>query len=485
MSEKIRILIVDDHHVVRGGIRALLEAEDDIEIVDEAADGVEAVFKTQTLKPDVILMDLMMPNKTGIEAIEEIKNEDPDARILVLTSYSDDAKVFAAIKAGALGYLLKESSARELLVAIHDVYRGESSLHPAIARKLIRELNRPSNLPLADEPLTEREIEILIFVARGYSNQDIANALFMSERTVRTHVSNILSKLHLTNRTQAALYALKEGLTNLDEDQRSAVGLPGEDSVKKEGTLSSEDEANAEVLIPGSEEQETHLSSDNELFMNDLLHNLSNSIISARELVRLSKQDKNPSKYLEMVDTYLTRSTEVLQGMRNQFISWEIVNTDLTKVIKAVEEKIAFPSATKLIVDIPYQTQWVKGNQQALSSVFENLIINAIHATARSGQITLRSTIENDKWVTIRVADTGIGIEPIHHDKLFGLFFTTKENGHGMGLWLCKRIIDRLGGSLDLEESVPGKGSTFVVRLRLAPVQVDPNHSITSVAEPN
>ena len=217
MNERIRVLIADDHHVVRGGIRALLETEDDIDVIDEAADGVETVLKTRSLNPDVILMDLMMPRKTGIEAIEEIKQEDPDARMLVLTSYSDDEKVFAAIKAGALGYLLKETSTKELLQAIHDVYRGESSLHPAIARKLIRELNRPSNLPPADEPLTEREIEVLIFVARGYTNQDIANALFISERTVRTHVSNILSKLHLANRTQAALYALKEGLTNLEE----------------------------------------------------------------------------------------------------------------------------------------------------------------------------------------------------------------------------------------------------------------------------
>ena len=217
MNERIRVLIADDHHVVSGGIRALLETEDDIDVIDEAADGVETVLKTRSLNPDVILMDLMMPRKTGIEAIEEIKQEDPDARILVLTSYSDDEKVFAAIKAGALGYLLKETSTKELLQAIHDVYRGESSLHPAIARKLIRELNRPSNLPPADEPLTEREIEVLIFVARGYSNQDIANALFISERTVRTHVSNILGKLHLANRTQAALYALKEGLTNLEE----------------------------------------------------------------------------------------------------------------------------------------------------------------------------------------------------------------------------------------------------------------------------
>lgn len=219
MSETIRVLIAEDHTVVRGGLCALLEDVDGIEVVSEAADGVEAVLKTRAVKPDVILMDLMMPRKTGIEAIEEIKRENPNARILVLTSYSDDDKVFAAIKAGALGYLLKETSTTDLLQAIRDVYNGESSLHPAIARKLIRELNRPSTLPPSDEPLTEREAEVLVLVARGLSNQDIADKLVISERTVRTHVSNILGKLHLANRTQAALYALKEGLTSLDDVQ--------------------------------------------------------------------------------------------------------------------------------------------------------------------------------------------------------------------------------------------------------------------------
>lgn len=215
-NKTIRVLLADDHDVVRRGLQALLETEGDIEIVGEAVDGVEAVLKARSLRPDVILLDLQMPRKNGIEVIDEIKQENAEARILVLTSFSDDEKVFAAIKAGALGYLLKETSPSELLQAVRDVHIGESSLHPAIARKLIRELNRPSTLPQSDEPLTEREVEVLVNVAQGLSNQEIADDLVISERTVRTHVSNILSKLQLANRTQAALYALKEGLTTLE-----------------------------------------------------------------------------------------------------------------------------------------------------------------------------------------------------------------------------------------------------------------------------
>jgi NarL family two-component system response regulator LiaR len=217
MTETIHILIADDHAIVREGLRALIDTEPGMELVGEAADGVEAVLRARSLQPDVILLDLVMPRKDGIEAIGEIKQENPEARILVLTSFAEDDKVFPAIKAGALGYLLKDSSPQELLQAIREVYRGESSLHPTIARKVIGELNRPSeNLLPTEEPLTEREVEVLSLVARGLSNQEIADRLVVSERTVRTHVSNILGKLHLANRTQAALYAVREGLAGLD-----------------------------------------------------------------------------------------------------------------------------------------------------------------------------------------------------------------------------------------------------------------------------
>ena len=216
MAENIRILIVDDHLVVREGLRALIDVQSDMELVGEAADGIEAVQKACSLQPDVILLDLVMPRKDGLDAISEIKEENPSACILVLTSFAEDDKVFPAIKSGALGYLLKDAPPENLIQAIHDVYRGETTLHPTIARKLIREISQPASLPPTDEPLTDREAAVLKLIARGLTNQEIAGDLFISERTVRFHVSNILGKLHLANRTQAALYALQEGLADKD-----------------------------------------------------------------------------------------------------------------------------------------------------------------------------------------------------------------------------------------------------------------------------
>jgi NarL family two-component system response regulator LiaR len=212
----IRVLIVDDHAIVRKGIRALLEQVGHIEVVGEASDGREAVAQAESLRPDVILMDLVMPEMDGIVAIRQITADQPGVRILVLTSFAGDDQVFPAIKAGALGYLLKNSDPEVLLAAIESVYRGEPSLSPAIAQKVLSELKQPSNRPPTPDPLTGREVEVIGLVAKGMGNQEIAERLVVTEATVRAHVSNILSKLHLANRTQAALYALREGLASLD-----------------------------------------------------------------------------------------------------------------------------------------------------------------------------------------------------------------------------------------------------------------------------
>lgn len=220
MSQTIRVLIVDDHTIVRKGIRALLTEIAGLEVVGEAADGQEAIVQTARLNPDVILMDLGMPRMDGIEATRQIRARQPESRILVMTSFATDDKVLPAIKAGAQGYLLKESAPDDLVQAIQQIYRGESSLHPVIARKVLQEIAHPPDRPPTPDPLTEREVEVLRLVAKGLGNRDIAGKLHIGDATVRTHVSNIMSKLYLANRVQAALYALREGLISLDVSQQ-------------------------------------------------------------------------------------------------------------------------------------------------------------------------------------------------------------------------------------------------------------------------
>jgi len=215
----INVLIVDDHPVVRKGLSALLNAKAaGIAVVGEATNGNEAISRTKELNPDVILMDLMMPEMDGVEAIKRIMADIPDAKILVMTSFATDDMVFPAIKSGALGYLLKDSEPDELISAIRHVHQGEPSLHPKIARKVLMEISNPVTKTTSEDPLTDRELDVLKSIASGKSNQEIGMALSISETTVRTHVSRILAKLHLASRTQAALYALKEGLANLDDD---------------------------------------------------------------------------------------------------------------------------------------------------------------------------------------------------------------------------------------------------------------------------
>jgi NarL family two-component system response regulator LiaR len=218
MAEKpIRLLLVDDQGIVRKGTRALLAEVDGMSVLGEASNGVEAVEQAEALHPDVILMDLVMPIMDGIEAIRQIKARQPAARILALTSFAADDKVFPAIKAGALGYLLKDSEPEDLIAAIRNVHRGEPFLHPNIARKVLDELGHPAGSSPTPEPLTERELEVLQLVAQGLSNQEISEQLVIGDTTVRTHIGNILNKLHLANRVQATLYALRKGLSSLEK----------------------------------------------------------------------------------------------------------------------------------------------------------------------------------------------------------------------------------------------------------------------------
>jgi len=219
--DKIRVLVADDHAIVRHGIYALLETEPDIQVVGEAQDGRQAIAEAQRLRPDVVLMDLVMPVVDGVEAIRSIRACQPQVRVLVLTSFGGENQVFPAIKAGALGYILKDSTPSELVQAIRQVDRGESALHPAVARMLVQELAQPSQRASAADPLTKRELEVLQLVAVGQCDRKIADRLGISEATVRTHVSNILAKLNLGSRTQAALYALREGLVSLDGAERT------------------------------------------------------------------------------------------------------------------------------------------------------------------------------------------------------------------------------------------------------------------------
>ena len=216
----IRVLVVDDHEVVRRGIRALLGEIEDIEVVGEAGNGLQAIEQATLLRPDLILMDLLMPEMDGIEAMQAIALEQVEARFLVMTSYSGDDMVFPAIKAGALGFLLKDTRSEELVEAVRQVHRGEPSLHPSVARKLLREVSQTKPTKPTPDPLTARELEVLGLLARGLDNQQIAEQLVIAEVTVRSHVSHILDKLHLANRVQATLYALREGIAPLEDDPK-------------------------------------------------------------------------------------------------------------------------------------------------------------------------------------------------------------------------------------------------------------------------
>lgn len=213
-EETISVLVADDHPVVREGLSAFLGIQPDIELVGEACDGEEAVSRAQELLPDVVLVDVVMPVMDGIEATRRIRETSPSTKVIALTSFVEDDKVVAAVRAGAAGYLLKEAGAQEVAEAIRAVHRGEALLHSAVAAKLMQQISAGTRGE--EEELTAREVDVLRLIARGMSNKEIAAELVISEKTVKTHVSNILAKLHLADRTQAALYAVRKRLVELD-----------------------------------------------------------------------------------------------------------------------------------------------------------------------------------------------------------------------------------------------------------------------------
>jgi len=214
--ERLHILIADDHAVVREGLRSLLANEPDMQVVGEAADGEEAVAQTRALHPHLVLLDMMMPRKDGLSVINEVRQSLPDVRILILSSFADTAKVLSAIKAGAHGYVLKDATPQEILAAIRDVAQGNTALPMNLARMLIMEMGAPDDVQPGGYPLSARELDVLRLIARGMRNEEIAAELGISVRTVGRHVSNLLDKLEVANRTQAALYALRVGLAKVD-----------------------------------------------------------------------------------------------------------------------------------------------------------------------------------------------------------------------------------------------------------------------------
>jgi two-component system, NarL family, response regulator LiaR len=217
LHETVTLILVDDHAIVRQGLRAYLGLHKDLEIVGEAESGEQGVELVREKLPSVVLMDLLMPGGIdGVEATRQIRAASPSTHVIVLTSYADDERVFPAIKAGALSYLLKDTGPEELLRAVRGAARGEAVLHPSVAARLVREITSEEGRSPIDE-LTEREREVLICIANGMSNKEIADHLVIGERTVKTHVSNILGKLHLADRTQAAIYALRQKLVPLDQ----------------------------------------------------------------------------------------------------------------------------------------------------------------------------------------------------------------------------------------------------------------------------
>lgn len=213
--KKIKILLVDDHSLVRQGLKQILELEGDLEVIGQVGDGEEAIVKAQTLKPDVILLDINMPKLNGIHTLRRLKDIDSTIKVIMLTFYEDKEYLFETINLGANGYVLKDAESDSLIKAVRDVYSGNSYIHPSIATDLVKEFNNRSTKEDDDMKLTKREYEVLTLIAEGLNNKEIGCSLYISEKTVKNHVSNIFKKINVNDRTQAAIYAYKHNIKKI------------------------------------------------------------------------------------------------------------------------------------------------------------------------------------------------------------------------------------------------------------------------------
>jgi DNA-binding NarL/FixJ family response regulator len=335
----------------------LLEQQPNIEVVAEADNGRTAVQLVRELSPDVVIMDVAMPDLDGIGATRQIIAEVPGVKVVALSMHSDRQFMVEMLKAGASGYLLKDRAFYLLVKALREVAAGRCYFDPSLPKDTIKAYMEATETPVKD---------------------------------------------------------------------------------------------------------------DANLFLSALLHELSNTIVPVGELVRLSKQSKNPQKYLDMIESHVNRTIQILQRLRTPLASWQLQATDLLEVVSSAREQIVVPDDIRIEFDIPEEARMLKGNPQALLGVFVNLMLNAVQAMEGGGVLVLKSEVVEDAWIEIRVIDTGCGIPVKQQTRLFEPFFTTKEGGQGLGLWLSKQLIRRFGGELVLEKSMLGEGTTFVIRLPLA-----------------
>lgn len=459
----MRVLIADDHPLLREGLRTLLNDKPDIEVIGEAGDGLEALELVSELQPDVVLMDISMPNCSGIEATRQLNLDHPNVHVVILTVHEDESLLHEALQAGASGYALKRTMESELTNAIRMVARGDIYVHPAMSRALLDNVEKsPEDKQDSIEILTPREIEVLRLLANGFTTRIIAQMLTISVRTVQSHIAKLRDKLGLHSRTGLVNFASEHGLRT-SGGTKASESFPSNEVDVSGNRIGLADFARKTPMSP----QPIIPEDDFALFLNGLIHQLSNTIVPARQFIKLAKRRGNPQEYLEKVDLYLDQAIALLQRLRIPSVPWQLEPTDLFNVFRSVQEQTVIPDNIQLEINISEEANVVDTNSEGLTAVLVNLVLNAIQAMEQGGKLDITCRSSDSQYIEVRVTDTGNGISPENQTKLFESFFTTKgkDGGQGLGLWLSKQFIQRLGGSIELEKSAIGEGTTFLIKL--------------------